>query len=167
MKKFFFMIPMVAIMFAAASVVNAQDDYSKGEFFAGYQFSRIESTNIPAGFMVAGTGNFSKMLGVKGEYSYSSKDGAKSNTFMGGLQVKDNSSEGSQVRPFAHVLGGLVRYSADGFPSANGFGMTVGGGIDYKATEKVSIRLAQVDYRRGFGDVEGNTVRFGFGVVFH
>jgi hypothetical protein len=76
---------------------------------------------------------------------------------------------------FGHILAGGVNHwqasPAYGQPSTfkgGGFAMAFGGGFDVNASERIAIRIAQVDWLpiREDGRWIANTVRFGFGVVF-
>lgn len=101
--------------------------------------------------------------------------------FLGGVQVKDNSKEG-RLKPFAHALvgAGHVRYKIDNVTctgtvcptfgdsdSNTGLAAAFGGGLDIRATDKISIRAFQVDYNpiRIDGGT-GHNFRFGAGIVF-
>ncbi len=109
--------------------------------------------------------------------------------FLGGVQVKDNAKDGSRVRPFGHALVGAAHARAkvdnsfftSGFctqpgvdcrndlgESETGFAAAIGGGIDFRATNRLSIRAIQVDYNPNrFSGTTQHNVRFGFGLVFH
>ena len=155
------------------------------------------------GFEAAGVYNVSKYFGVKGDISgtYKNQDisfpslvtpGGTITTnfevkrsvynFLGGVQVKNNSSE-ARVKPFAHALvgAGHVRSKIknvtcsgtspcpvfeDTF-SDTGFAGAFGGGLDIKVTNKFSVRAFQVDYNPiridGF---TSHNVRLGAGIVF-
>ena len=154
------------------------------------------------GFNVSVVGNFSRYLGAKFDYSYHQKsfDFGPDNTtvrlhnILGGIQVKDNETEGT-LKPFAHALVGVGRTSADlsefdntlvDFDDA-GFAAAIGGGLDVRITERVDVRLFQIDYNpmrfdfRDFGaiGVPGtptptgdrkrtlHNFRIGIGIVLH
>lgn len=107
----------------------------------------------------------------------------------GGIQIKDNAKEGSRFRPFAHGLIGVAHGRAkiddsfftspfcqqttvncrDGFSTSDtGLSGTFGGGIDIKASERISIRAIQADYNpTRLNGTTQNNFRFGFGIVFH
>jgi opacity protein-like surface antigen len=109
--------------------------------------------------------------------------------FLGGVQIKDNAKDGSRFRPFAHALVGVaharakvdssfftssfcsqagVDCRADFSESETGFAAAIGGGIDIKATDRLSIRAIQVDYNPNrINGTTQNNFRFGFGLVFH
>lgn len=102
--------------------------------------------------------------------------------FLGGVQIKDNASD-ARIKPFAHALigAGHVRAKVKNFSCTNltpcpvfdesfsetGLAGALGGGLDVKVTDKVSIRAFQVDYNpiRIDGST-GHNVRFGAGIVF-
>lgn len=155
------------------------------------------------GFEVAGVANVSRYVGIKGDISGSYKDenftttfgsGATANTvnvetknslynFLGGVQIKDNSSE-AKVKPFAHFLGGVghARFKVDRLTCSNsaancsnlitsdsetGVAGAVGGGLDIKLSNRVDLRAIQVDYNpvRLDGSISHN-FRFGIGLNF-
>ena len=206
------------LIIACASIAAAQTDYKKFEFFAGYSHNRIDTgigdddpelADIISeregfnGFEVSATGNFTRYLGIKGDFSGHFKTrnfdfGAFGSpnaridvesrvfNFLGGVQIKDNSSEGT-FKPFAHALVGVAHarnsfdFNADVcaavFPSPcpadstfseTGFAAAIGGGIDIKASDRISIRAIQIDYTptRLFDSTQHN-FRFGVGIVFH
>src|SRR6185369_14237143 len=130
------------IIIACASIAAAQSDYKKFEFFAGYSHNRIDiglGDNDPDvgdifderegfhGFEVSATGNFTRYLGIKGDFSrhFKSREfpipgfaGASVDVetrlynFLGGVQIKDNSNEGT-FKPFAHALVGVAQGRAN------------------------------------------------------
>ena len=101
---------------------------------------------------------------------------------MGGVQVKDNTSE-ETFQPFAHALVGVghnrnrirttctngncppglvINRTLSDTGIAGGFG----GGVDIKLTDKFSSRLV-VDYNPIYSNTRlDNNVRFSFGIVF-
>lgn len=117
--------------------------------------------------------------------------------FLAGVQLKDNAKEGSAVRPFAHALAGVARQTvrfrmppsdaSDGFDArANetSFALKLGGGLDIRLSERVALRLIEVNYNPIFArdrplagqgitvpiTVSGRTAHnftVGIGIVFH
>lgn len=156
------------------------------------------------GFEAAAVGNVHRFFGIKGDFSaaYRSKDfsspiitnnGATTTTytgrsknslynFLGGVQVKDNSSE-TKVKPFAHVLLG-VGYGRSSYTcstssaggscssfnnalSRTGFAGAFGGGLDVRLNKRIGLRVIQVDYNPVRLDGQTlNNVRFGGGITF-
>ena len=158
------------------------------------------------GVTASGVYNFNRYVGARGDFSANYKKyrfnlptlGTSANeqgrvnasvyNFLGGVQVKDNSREGSRVRPFGHALIGVAHGRTEldneffstrfcqqagvdcrrgSSESDTGFGAAFGGGIDIKATNRLSVRALQIDYNPTHlnGRTQDN-VRFGFGVVF-
>jgi hypothetical protein len=201
------------IMVGCASIAFAQsDDYKKFEFFAGYSHNWIQTgiADDPElgsiiresqsfnGFNTSITGNVSRYLGLKFDFSGHFKSrtvpvstvatvnvDSQLYNFLGGIQIKDNSSE-SPFKPFAHALVGAARvrnrlnFANDVcvlvFPSPcpefadteTGFAGAFGGGFDIRAGNRVDIRVIQVDYNptRLFDRTQHN-IRVGVGIVFH
>jgi hypothetical protein len=206
---------IVTIIIACASIAAAQSDYKKFEFFAGYSHNRVDTgigDEDPDlgdiineregfnGFEVSATGNLTRYFGLKADFSghfkkktFSIPGLSGSNVdvdsrlfnFLGGVQIKDNSNEGT-FKPFAHALVGAARArnSVDFndiaciaivpspcspfTESETGFAGAFGGGIDIRASDRISIRAIQIDYNptRLFDSTQHN-FRFGVGIVFH
>ncbi len=155
------------------------------------------------GFEVSATGNLTRYFGIKGDFSGHFKSrtfplgsaivpnanlelDSRLFNFLGGVQIKDNSTEGT-FKPFAHALVGVaharnrVDFSndvcaavvpspcpPDSTVSETGFAAAFGGGIDIRASDRITIRAIQVDYNptRLFDSTQHN-FRFGVGIVFH
>ena len=157
------------------------------------------------GFEVSGVYNFNRYWGVKGDMSGTFNDNEFTTTaisgpttfqavgkaknqlwnFVGGVQAKDNSNEGS-FKPFGHAMIGagyahteirsltcapalscpFVTTNENNF-SETGFAAVFGGGIDFRVGNRFQIRAIQVDYNPVwvFGQVNNNW-RFGAGIVF-
>lgn len=81
-------------------------------------------------------------------------------TFSAAFRVKDNSTDAT-IKPFAHVLVGVGRTSADLSEFDNrledfndaGFAAAVGGGLDIRLSSRIDLRAIQIDY---------NPMRFDF-----
>ena len=174
--------------------INREDTNEFEEFF-----DERETFN---GFNASGVYNVSRYVGIKGDVSgtYNSKDfavtvpnGTTTSTvsfntrsslynFLGGVQVKDNATEG-RFKPFAHALVGaghgrveikdlVCPTGADctgleGTESETGLAGAFGGGLDIKINNRVDFRAIQVDYNPiRFNDATQHNVRFGIGFVF-
>lgn len=149
MRKLLFMAILIA---CSAPLASAQttDDYDKFNFFAGYSHNRVD-TGIDSdefdfsnadfddvvneregfnGFNVSATGNLSRYVGIKGDYSFHRKSfgdifenpalcvpgpcpdvrvdvDADLHNFVGGIQIRDNAKE-TRVKPFAHAMAGVA-----------------------------------------------------------
>jgi opacity protein-like surface antigen len=204
------------IILACASIAAAQSDYKKFEFFGGFSHNRVDTgigDDDPSlsdiideregfnGFEASATGNFSRYVGLKADFSGHFKTKtfpfpgvpaadieleSRLFNFLGGVQLKDNSTEGT-FKPFAHALAGVAHARnridinnlvcsavllnpcpTDTSENETGFAAAFGGGIDIRASDRISIRAIQVDYNptRLFDSTQHN-FRFGVGIVFH
>ncbi len=180
------------LIVATASMAFAQSsDYNKVEVYGGYSHNRVDTglddgdTELSDlvderegfnGFNASITGNFTRYVGVKGDFSFHRKDktfpiGVASvdiessvYNFLGGVQIKDNSKE-TRFKPFVHALIGAarVRNRADFsnnvcaavFPSPcpvdfaeteTALAGVFGGGLDIRAGKRIDIRVIQFDY---------------------
>ena len=148
--KFTVLILIVCVLGQAAAV--AAEPAAKGEFFGGYQYTRIGGAGgIDAnGWNAALTGNVSRWFGVTADFSavYKSIGGINANAYTYTFGPK-LSARGDRVTPFAHALLGGFHASAglQGLSaSTNGFAMMVGGGVDVKVTKHVAVRVIQPDW---------------------
>lgn len=182
-----------------SSAAFAQGEYKKGEVFVGYSANEVDtqgafSTNPNDnghdhfnGFNVEATGNFTRYVGVQGDFSFHQKEKdfntaagtinarARLSQFMGGVKVQDNATE-THIRPFAHALVGVAHVSTDvnatsigvfTSDSDNGLAVAVGGGLDFRINDKFDVRAIQADYNptRFNGETDHN-LRLSFGVNF-
>lgn len=210
----------VAIQMCALAVALAQgtktDEYPKFEIFAGYSAhgeangrgisfgtaSINANYNANGGFETSLIRNFSKHIGIKGDFSahFDSSSGSgliasctpactsatqniqlktRVYNFLAGPEFKARNH--TRVTPFAYALGGAAytkaTFSTPG-PALNlllkrwdtGFAMALGGGLDIRATKRVSFR-ASMDYNpvwiNDSIDSRRDMVRLSLGVLFH
>ena len=209
------LIGMIFVASASLAAAQT-DDYKKFEFFAGFSHNRIDTgvgDNDPElsdifreregfnGFDTSVTGNLSRYFGLKADFSghfkkhtvpFGSSTTASVDidsqlyNFLGGIQIKDNSSE-SRFKPFVHALAGVARARnrvdfsndvciavvpspcpGDFTDTETGFAAALGGGLDIRASSKIDVRVIQFDYNptRLFDSTQHN-FRFGVGIVFH
>jgi opacity protein-like surface antigen len=224
-KKLFTRMP-AGVMFLLCLVPFAlgqktvKDDYPKLEVFVGYsalgQFGEPgdDSRNISfstgrirggyaadTGFETSITRNFTRYIGLKGDFSAHFKNDTGRGPFTSCTPICTTSTVDFQFKtrvynflvgpefkarnstrftPFAHALVGLAHTSASfataGPPSVllkrsdNSFAMALGGGLDIRATDRVSFR-GQMDYNPVFiHDSTGgrrDLARISLGVLFH
>ena len=203
MRKIFLMAILIA---CAAPFTSAQtsDDYNKVDVFVGFSHNRVDtgiSNNDPElddvideregfnGFNASVTGNVSRYVGLKGDYSFHRKSFSDSfgtvtadvdadlHQLFGGVQFKDNSKE-TKFKPFAHFMAGFAHAKSDatvtgipGFTSfeetETGFAGIIGGGVDIKISPRVDFRAIQFDYNpTRLGDSTQHNFRVGIGIVF-
>jgi len=209
------MLIVITLIACASIAVAQSGDYKKFEFFGGYSHNRVDTgigdddtslNDIVSeregfhGFEVSATGNLSRYFGLKGDFSAHFKDttfpfGNFANAsvdvdsrllqFLGGVQLKDNSSE-KTFKPFAHALAGVAHgrnrvhfndvaciaifpnQCSDFTESETGFAAALGGGLDIRANDRIDVRVIQFDYNptRLFDSTQHN-FRIGVGIVFH
>jgi opacity protein-like surface antigen len=175
---------VVLLVPAAASAQDA----SKGDVFAGYSMvarggtdtcpdcegTAAEGTTLQ-GFHAAVGWGLSDRIGllfdVSGHYG-SNAQGTDVSTLslMAGPRLNLG---GGRLRPFLHVIGGVVRFreslsifEVDISESSTGFGGAAGGGVDIGFADRWAVRLA-ADYR--VVSVDDETVsepRFSAGVAY-
>ena len=180
MKRVLPLFFALCIAMLAAFSVSAQDDRNTVEFFGGYSYLNTDSglddidpdldSRIGShGFNASITGNLSRYVGIKGDFSLHNKSeretfgtdtaeiGFRTTQFLGGVQFKDNNKDANRFKPFAHVLAGIANQrlnatitsggttDSDSI-SANNFAMAFGAGLDVRASKHVDIRVFQFDY---------------------
>jgi hypothetical protein len=141
----------------------------KSELFGGYSFERIApgcgsnyrcgtANNAgPAtslnGWTASLTGYFYKSLGISAQFTGNyNGTAALSSATVQRYTYQFGPAYAFRVRkarPFAHaLLGGVTQRSADQGLSYSKFMWSVGGGLDFKASSRISIRPVQLDYER-------------------
>jgi len=146
------------------------------------------------GFNVSATGYLTEGFGLTGDFSGHFKTNSLSDplagniethirvfNILGGPQYKFRSN--SRGTPFVRALAGAANTRArlevpslnsTGTASSTDFALAIGGGLDVRVSERVDLRVFQVDYNPiflgsrndlGFGNRRADNVRFSFGVV--
>ncbi len=217
------LIPFLSLMVLMCSATSAlaqsatPDDHPKVEVFVGYSaLGESNSPGIifgptsavsgnyatPTGFETSVTRNFTRRLGIKGDFSahLSNESGVgpisscnptcttvgqdfqlKTRVYnvLGGPEFKARNS--TRFTPFAYALAGVAHTSATFTTpgptlnlflqkSDNSLAMALGGGLDIRATKRVSLR-GTMDYNPVF--VQDPTsgrrdlVRISLGLLFH
>ena len=80
-----------------------------------------------------------------------------------GLAGPEVSLRHGRFKPFARALFGAARVSDS--VHATGFAWGAGGGLDWKAFEKIRIRVVQADYMKSHAGLADERLRLSFGVV--
>lgn len=201
MRKIFMAAILIACTAPFTFAQTTGDDYNKVDVFVGFSHNRVDTgVSDPDddflseregfnGINASVTGNVSRYVGLKGDYSFHRKSfneslGATSvnvdadlHQLFGGVQIKDNAKE-TKVKPFAHLMAGFanarINISGTGLPvgfagseSETGFAGIVGGGLDFRVSDRVDFRAIQFDYNptRLSGEMQHN-FRIGIGLVF-
>lgn len=181
MRYFGFMIVLALILAAPAP---AQDS-PKAEIFGGYNYMRFHTgiLNDPAigmnGFRASGAYYLNTNVGIVADLTYSRNGNVQNSgtsfstsTYMFGPRY---AMRADRVTPFAQVLFGGAHASASDAgvsTSWNGFAMSLGGGVDLKATDRISVRPFMFEYLMtrfkspDFATTQNN-FRISSGVVFN
>jgi hypothetical protein len=193
-------------------------DHTKVEIYGGYSFLLLDGFETDSvdindvlgekihfhGVDLSGTFNFSRYVGAQFDFSFHRRSEdlddfglvgdaeASVQSYLFGIQVKNNSKDGTWFRPFGHFLAGVSRQRLE-FESPllipiigadelsfrkNSFALDMGGGIDLRVSDVFSIRPIKLDYLPVFVDdfdafgvsFVGRTqhnFRAGAGLVFH
>jgi len=168
MKRSLLFIAVCLLMSLSAVAAD-----SKADLFGGYQYTRLDGVNLN-GWNAALTGNFTEHLGVTADFSgaYKTVSGVSTKTLTYTFGPVVSGRKDAPFVPFAHALFGGVHTSGSlGGVSAsvNGFAMLIGGGVDFKMSDRLSIRAGQFDWMslRANGNTDNNNFRYSAGVVFH
>lgn len=158
----------VLLLFTVSCSVPMLGQTDQGELFGGYSFERIgpgcgsnyrcgTSTPGPAtslnGWTASLTGYFYKSLGISAQFAGDyNGTAALSGVTVQRYTYQFGPAYAFRVRkasPFVHALfGGVTQRSADQGLSYSKFMWSVGGGLDFKVSSRISIRFAQLDYER-------------------
>jgi opacity protein-like surface antigen len=191
----------IAVLVLVCGCFAVAQDYPKATIFGGFSYLHADTEGVtgaslstslgfPAGtsvqtwypgWEVAGQYNFTKLLGVKADFSGNygtpvkvpgfALPHARAYSFLFGPVV---SVRRDRVTPFVHALFGGNHISLDSSAlltttavTENAFAMAFGGGLDVKLTRHFAARLGQFDYLYtkhclnlpadwgGFGNVAG------------
>lgn len=165
MKK---LMVIALFTFVTSASAYGQSDHPKFQVFGGYShFSADVRFDDPFdndgndffnqreglhGFGFSGAANFSKHLGVVGDFSYHKRAielGPGSDidfstfNFLFGPRF---TARGDRVEGFVHGLVGGVSRKVENFDSDVDLALGVGAGIDIKVSRNFGIRLVQIDY---------------------
>ncbi len=195
--KRFILVACSILCCAGWSVAQSHDEYPKNEFFAGYSYHSADINTLtidPArtgqnGVNIAYTRNLNQNIGITGDISaHFKRDSQQTSSggvferqrdqyyFLGGVKFKPSTE--NRAKPFVHALLGasLFRgFTSDRgtsgnvftFDDATSFALALGGGLDVKVNDRVSIRVIQADYTPTFfGSGRQDNIRLSFGVVF-
>ena len=178
-------VSLFAVLFLFAVAASAQESAPKFDVFAGY--SNLQANpgvhGVDAFHLNGGSAsvayNFNNWLGGVADFGgytngnvFGTHASGTIGTYLFGPRVSYRHYR--RITPFGEVLFGTAHANANAFGttgSQNAFAMTVGGGVDYKLLDHVSIRPFQADYlltRFGVGTAgtqNQNNVRISTGFV--
>lgn len=160
------LVILLGLILAAPLAAHAQ----RFDLFGGYTYARFEqqggdtNTNGWAGSI---TYKFSPYLGLEGaftgNYGTLFKESASIHNFYVGPQL---SLPMRRYSPFVHVLLGVMRLSVPALKKS-AFSTEVGGGLDIRANDYLSIRVIEADVVTGDLTSTSSDGRICAGVVLH
>ena len=179
-------VSLLAVVSFFGVTANAQENAPKFDVFAGYSWlqanpgvSGFDSFHLNGGSASAAYNINHWLSGVADFGGYTNgnilgtHDSGTLSTYLFGPRVSYRHIR--RITPFGQVLFGVAHANAAAFNTANSqnaFAMTVGGGLDYKLRDHISIRPIQADYlltRFGVGAAGGtrteDNVRLSTGFV--
>jgi opacity protein-like surface antigen len=183
-------VSLLAFISFCGVAAHAQD-VPKVDIFAGYSYVRENPSPAGVGSFSLNGGSASAAYNVNNWLSGVADFGGYHNGNILGTKVDGTLStylfgprvsyrHFGRLTPFGQVLFGVAHVGGDisgiGTTMAsvnNAFAMTVGGGVDYKLSQRFSVRPVQVDYlltrfsEAGNGAQSQNNLRVSTGIVFH
>ena len=165
MKK----LMVLAVLVVLASALGFSQEVPKWEVFGGYTYLRVNpgfgADGVDtSGWEAAANYNFNRTWGLKADFSghYCCDDNHMYN-FLFGPQF---SYSRDKYTLFAHGLVGGSHADAVGAEDTS-VAFALGGGFDWNATERISIRVVQADYLgTHFLDEMQHNFRVSTGLVF-
>jgi outer membrane protein OmpA-like peptidoglycan-associated protein len=185
---------LAIVLIALPALLNAQSDNTvpKTELFIGYQWwnpgGNVPDNSTPPlalkapssakGFGANVSYNFTNNLSLEGNWGGNWTSGTTNDAFTVGPKL---TFRGEGVNFFVHTLLGVDRFNSNYNPGSNGITAVLGGGMDLKLWQQVSLRLFEADYqleRVNFASTVGpsdpslsrqtyNGVRLTTGLVFN
>lgn len=174
---------IIAALLMALPVFAQAQDAPKAEIFGGYSYLRADD-NVNGqdlnGFSTSVAVNFNKWFGIATDISGHYTDltvspgvSADLNAYIFTVGPRFSYRGYERVTPYGHIQFGAARSSVNFFGptgrirnSDSAFAMVVGGGLDVKIINSVSLRLFQADYvLTRFADDTQNNFRVSTGIV--
>ena len=165
MKKTLWLAPLVVLL----AMQGFAQDTAKWDVFGGYSFVHSDpglglSSGNASGWEASLDYNWNNWLALKADFDGHYCCAQTMHNFLFGPQF--NLGHG-KVKPWVHGLVGASHGTSGGF-SDTVLGFALGGGIDVKWTDRITVRLVQADYLgTRYGDATQNNFRVSTGLVFH
>lgn len=182
---------LVTAVFFLWEVTAFAEELSRFEIFGGYarRFDGLQYIEDLNGWQTSVSGNLNHWLGLVADVNgtYGSYNSSKEHSLMFGPQLTLRKHE--RLTPFFHSLfGGINRRETfqtvaprpgGGPPIPTGtvttstteFTITLGGGLDLRGTDRVAVRLVEIDYLTNRRDQVfnrwGDNWKLSMGIVFH
>ena len=183
MRKLSFVLAMVVL-----PVWLLAQDVPKEELFGGYSYLHTSGQGFN-GFDAQFTYNRSEWLGLTGEVSGAYAGQSVNVSGVGGASAHSHTytflfgptfsyRKEDKFVPFGHFLAGIAHGSSSAqtnilgqtiniSTSDTGFGLAIGGGVDYLLNDSWAIRPVQIDYVSvNAGGGHANAFRYSVGIVY-
>ena len=177
------LVSLLAVLSLFGATAHAQDT-PKFDIFAGYSYLRLNPSTAGVSSLNLNGGSASIAYNAKSWLSGVADFGGYSNgnilntgingtlsTYLFGPRVSYRHF--GRITPFGEVLFGVAHASSAGTSgSDNAFAMTLGGGLDYKLSDRFAIRPVKLDYlitrfsETGTSNQTQNNLRVSTGIVF-
>ena len=156
---------MIGICSTPVPAQESEPELAKIELFGGYAYLRADSEHGRVnlnGWTISVEGNLNRKFALVADFDGTYRREQNSHSALFGPKF---TARRGRFAPFAHVLAGVVREGEEGQVNY-GFGLTLGGGLDYDINSRFSVRFAQLDYEYSrVEDLNHNNFRFATGVV--
>ena len=178
------LILLLGLVLLSTNQASAQD-YPKGEVFGGFSYANVDINGDREGlygWQASRSGNFHRNVGFTADFGGQYKSinlGVIGGVNLVSLDIQTYeflfwprfTARSERVTGFGHTPVGfaLARASLLGVSdSETGFALGFGGGVDVNASDRVVIRIFQVDYipTRFSGVWSTKDFRIGVGVVY-
>ncbi len=177
------LVSLLTVLSLFGATAHAQDT-PKFDIFAGYSYLRlnprtagVSSFNLNGGSASIAYNAKSWLSGVADFGGYNNGNilntgiNGTLSTYLFGPRVSYRHF--GRITPFGEVLFGVAHASSAGTSgSDNAFAMTLGGGLDYKWSDRFAIRPVKLDYlmtrfsETGTSNQTQNNLRVSTGIVF-
>ncbi|HEV2117650.1 MAG TPA: OmpA family protein [Terriglobales bacterium] len=160
-RKLTFALLLLSFIGFANISGQAQDENTpKADIFAGYQWlnpggsipvpgtaNPVQGHELPSlskGFGLAFGYNFYRVFALEGDFGRNWDKGLSFNTYSVGPRF---TLRGEGINFFAHALLSLNQLTAPGLSTREGAGTILGGGMDLRLSQHLSLRLIEADYQ--------------------
>jgi hypothetical protein len=161
---------MLTILLLSAATLAQDEERPKYELFTGYQYlhpggtvpaagfpannpSGLDLVDMPKGFGTSLTYNFSKYVGLEGDFGRNWADRQDETTTSIGPKLEARKEDAAF---FLHTLLSWNHLSSPGLSGRNGIGAILGGGMDLIVNRRFGVRVFEADYvwaRQNYSDV--------------
>ncbi|HMZ78937.1 MAG TPA: hypothetical protein PLL06_04505 [Acidobacteriota bacterium] len=168
MNKFIRILFFSVVWVVIGTGLGMAQEVPKAEVFAGYSFTRLNGTAPGEGVNANGASvsvaaTVHKAVSLVADFGGYAGEGTTMYSYTFGPRFAYHSD--AKITPFAHFLFGGAKLSNPG--NSSGFAFIGGGGLDYKMTDRVSVRVIQGElFHTNLLDSRQSHLRLSTGIVF-